>query len=153
MLGNVWEWTQDPWHENYQGAPADGSAWEDRDAGAYRVLCSGSWNDFARYVRAVYRFHAPRLPLRLPRLPLCPSSVVSQQDSRPERSGRNRGRPGSGAPGRQGPGDGARWYKHRAGTGPGTTRLTMLLERMDCDAMFPRRRAHATRYTFTRYRC
>jgi len=71
MLGNVWEWTQDPWHENYQGAPADGSAWEDRDAGAYRVLCSGSWNDFARYVRAVYRFHAPRLPLRLPRLPLC----------------------------------------------------------------------------------
>jgi formylglycine-generating enzyme required for sulfatase activity len=25
--GNVWEWTQDCWHENYAGAPADGSPW------------------------------------------------------------------------------------------------------------------------------
>ena len=28
MHGNVWEWVQDCWHENYNGAPADGSAWE-----------------------------------------------------------------------------------------------------------------------------
>jgi formylglycine-generating enzyme required for sulfatase activity len=27
--GNVWEWVQDEWHENYNGAPSDGSAWED----------------------------------------------------------------------------------------------------------------------------
>ena len=26
--GNVGEWVQDCWHENYQGAPSDGSAWE-----------------------------------------------------------------------------------------------------------------------------
>ena len=26
--GNVREWVQDCWHENYQGAPSDGSAWE-----------------------------------------------------------------------------------------------------------------------------
>jgi len=25
--GNVWEWVQDPWHDTYNGAPADGSAW------------------------------------------------------------------------------------------------------------------------------
>ncbi len=28
MSGNVWEWCQDRWHDNYQGAPTDGSAWE-----------------------------------------------------------------------------------------------------------------------------
>ena len=28
MAGNVWEWVQDCWHENYSGAPEDGSAWE-----------------------------------------------------------------------------------------------------------------------------
>ncbi len=25
--GNVWEWCLDMWHKNYEGAPADGSAW------------------------------------------------------------------------------------------------------------------------------
>jgi formylglycine-generating enzyme required for sulfatase activity len=25
--GNVWEWVEDCWHETYQGAPVDGSAW------------------------------------------------------------------------------------------------------------------------------
>lgn len=27
MHGNVWEWCLDIWHENYNGAPTDGSAW------------------------------------------------------------------------------------------------------------------------------
>jgi hypothetical protein len=27
MHGNVWEWCQDHWHDNYEGAPTDGSAW------------------------------------------------------------------------------------------------------------------------------
>ena len=57
MLGNVWEWTQDHWHENYQGAPDDGSAWSSGDAGAGRVLRGGSWYDYARRVRAAYRLH------------------------------------------------------------------------------------------------
>jgi formylglycine-generating enzyme required for sulfatase activity len=29
MHGNVWEWVQDGWHENYKSAPSDGSTWED----------------------------------------------------------------------------------------------------------------------------
>ena len=27
MHGNVWEWVEDCWHANYDGAPTDGSAW------------------------------------------------------------------------------------------------------------------------------
>ena len=42
VLGNVWEWTEDCWNENYAGAPADGRAWEDGDC-TQRVLRGGSW--------------------------------------------------------------------------------------------------------------
>src|SRR5262250_484162 len=28
MSGNVWEWVEDCWHENYNGAPTDGRAWK-----------------------------------------------------------------------------------------------------------------------------
>ena len=55
MHGNVWEWCQDHWHDHYEGAPTDGSAWEDREAGASRVLRGGSWHYDARHVRAAYR--------------------------------------------------------------------------------------------------
>jgi formylglycine-generating enzyme required for sulfatase activity len=40
--GNAWEWVQDCWNDSYQGAPADGSAWQSGDCG-YRVLRGGSW--------------------------------------------------------------------------------------------------------------
>jgi formylglycine-generating enzyme required for sulfatase activity len=57
MLGNVWEWCADHWHDSYNGAPVDGTAWIDSDAGAgtRRVLRGGSWNSFARSVRSAYR--------------------------------------------------------------------------------------------------
>jgi formylglycine-generating enzyme required for sulfatase activity len=56
MLGNVWEWCDDHWHDNYDGAPNDGSAWLDSDGGAAaRVVRGGSWIDGARHARAAYR--------------------------------------------------------------------------------------------------
>ena len=42
MLGNVSEWVQDCWHDDYAGAPADGSAWSGTDC-AERGLRGGSW--------------------------------------------------------------------------------------------------------------
>ncbi|HRF44452.1 MAG TPA: formylglycine-generating enzyme family protein [Candidatus Competibacteraceae bacterium] len=55
MLGNVMEWTQDRWHENYQDAPTNGLAWEDRSTGERRPLRGGAWDGKARYVRASCR--------------------------------------------------------------------------------------------------
>jgi serine/threonine protein kinase len=42
MSGNVWEWTQDCWHDSYDGAPSNGQAWG-KGACAQRVLRGGSW--------------------------------------------------------------------------------------------------------------
>ncbi len=42
MAGNVWEWVEDCWNDNYQGAPADGRAWMSGNCGP-RVLRGGSW--------------------------------------------------------------------------------------------------------------
>jgi hypothetical protein len=41
MSGNVWEWCEDDWHDNYNGAPTDGSAWVDSPRGGGRVLRAG----------------------------------------------------------------------------------------------------------------
>ena len=42
MSGNVWEWTQDCWHDSYDGAPTYGQAWA-RGTCAQRVFRGGSW--------------------------------------------------------------------------------------------------------------
>jgi formylglycine-generating enzyme required for sulfatase activity len=55
MLGNVYEWVQDSWHDNYEGAPVDGSAWESVDPGAARVIRGGSLDSEARFCRCAYR--------------------------------------------------------------------------------------------------
>ncbi|MCG8364616.1 MAG: formylglycine-generating enzyme family protein [Pseudanabaenales cyanobacterium] len=43
MHGNVCEWCIDPWHNNYQGAPTDGSTWRKKVRDPLRVLRGGSW--------------------------------------------------------------------------------------------------------------
>lgn len=53
MLGNVWEWTEDSYHDSYQDAPIDGSVWQGDSA--KRVLRGGSWNDAPQNVRAAIR--------------------------------------------------------------------------------------------------
>jgi formylglycine-generating enzyme required for sulfatase activity len=55
MLGNVWEWCEDNWHDSYEGAPSDGSAWLGGGA-AGRVIRGGSWFGLARGVRAAFRY-------------------------------------------------------------------------------------------------
>ncbi len=55
MSGNVWEWVEDHWHGNYEGAPANGSAWTDREEGSDRVLRGGGWSDDPRSCRVAYR--------------------------------------------------------------------------------------------------
>ncbi len=57
MSGNVWEWCQDWWHGNYEGAPANGIPWED-PAGSSRVLRGGAWNNSLSSCRAAYRNHS-----------------------------------------------------------------------------------------------
>jgi formylglycine-generating enzyme required for sulfatase activity/uncharacterized caspase-like protein len=42
MHGNVWEWCLDHWHENYEGAPEDGSAWIDEYERLARVIRGGA---------------------------------------------------------------------------------------------------------------
>ena len=54
MHGNVGEWVQDCWNDNYREAPSDGSAWESGVC-FYRILRGGSWNDEPRYLRSVAR--------------------------------------------------------------------------------------------------
>jgi formylglycine-generating enzyme required for sulfatase activity len=59
MHGNVWEWCLDRWHENYQGAPIDGSAWLTENDNRYqnesRLLRRGSWDGNPRYCRSAFR--------------------------------------------------------------------------------------------------
>jgi len=50
MGGGVDQWVEDCWHRNYQGAPADGSAWVESQCPSH-VMRSGSWRTDASYVR------------------------------------------------------------------------------------------------------
>ncbi|MBD0372520.1 MAG: formylglycine-generating enzyme family protein [Pyrinomonadaceae bacterium] len=58
MLGNVWEWCEDVYHDSYRGAPTDGSAWLAGGDPKYRVLRGGSWIDNAFYCRVNERIRA-----------------------------------------------------------------------------------------------
>ncbi|XOZ32318.1 formylglycine-generating enzyme family protein [Halomonadaceae bacterium KBTZ08] len=54
--GNAWEWVQDCWHPNYEGAPTDGSAWlNDNDGDCRRVLRGGGITAGTAAMLSVYR--------------------------------------------------------------------------------------------------
>ncbi len=55
MHGLVWEWCADTWHNNYRGAPADGSAWEIEGELYRRLLRGGSWRYSAELCRSASR--------------------------------------------------------------------------------------------------
>lgn len=58
LHGNAWEWVEDCWHDNYEGAPEDGSAWLEANDGdcARRVIRGGSWFDEPWILRSAIRF-------------------------------------------------------------------------------------------------
>ena len=57
MHGNVWEWVQDCFEDNYsKGQPSDGSAHRGNDSScSRRVLRGGSWSNIPDYLRSAYR--------------------------------------------------------------------------------------------------
>jgi formylglycine-generating enzyme required for sulfatase activity len=55
MHGNVSEWVEDPWHDNYKDAPLDGSPWVKDEDASRRVVRGGSWNFYRQSLRAASR--------------------------------------------------------------------------------------------------
>ena len=66
MAGNVWEWVEDCWHDSYEGAPVDGSAWvtgcDDSAGGTRRSPArGGSWGStLPDQQRSAFRFRFTR---------------------------------------------------------------------------------------------
>jgi formylglycine-generating enzyme required for sulfatase activity len=58
MAGNAWEWVEDCYHDNYNGAPIDSSAWTSGDCSS-RVLRGGAWNDYPQDLRSAGRIRGP----------------------------------------------------------------------------------------------
>ncbi|NEO27250.1 MAG: SUMF1/EgtB/PvdO family nonheme iron enzyme, partial [Kamptonema sp. SIO4C4] len=74
MHGNVLEWCLDPWHDNYEGAPRDGTVWDEQinkndnryqkpseylkqllNSGSRKIVRGGSWRNCPRLCRSAYR--------------------------------------------------------------------------------------------------
>ena len=72
IAGNVSEWVEDCWHDNFQRAPTDGSAWVNPGC-TRRVLRGASWASAPDQVRSAFRLNAssstvnPRLGFRVAR--------------------------------------------------------------------------------------
>jgi formylglycine-generating enzyme required for sulfatase activity len=61
MVGNVWEWVEDPWHETYVGAPTDASVWLQDSDPNFRMIRGGSWRNESERVRSASRVRRHRL--------------------------------------------------------------------------------------------
>ena len=59
VLGNVWEWVQDCWNLDYQGAPGDGSAWENGNC-SHRIMRGGCYGTFQMPVYARFESNIDR---------------------------------------------------------------------------------------------
>ncbi|MGF1513929.1 MAG: formylglycine-generating enzyme family protein [Elainellaceae cyanobacterium] len=55
MHGNLYDWCLDHWHDNYEGAPADGSAWIEGGDSSRKLLRGGSWYVDPWYCRSADR--------------------------------------------------------------------------------------------------
>ena len=76
MAGNVYEWVQDEWHDNYEGAPENGHGWctgdcpinaDDQNYDANNqvnhVIRGGAWDYEESFIRSTYRsYAAPQTP-------------------------------------------------------------------------------------------
>ena len=56
MHDNVCEWVEDCWHNNYEGAPSDGSAWTTGGDKSLAVVRGGSWSDIPSSLRSAFRY-------------------------------------------------------------------------------------------------
>ena len=53
--GNAFDWCEDVWHDTYDGAPTDGSAWLQGGDGSRRVVRGGSWDYDPQFLRSADR--------------------------------------------------------------------------------------------------
>jgi formylglycine-generating enzyme required for sulfatase activity len=64
-VGNVYQWVEDAWHEDYShDPPADGALWRNGDS-AFRTVRSSGWDSHPKYHRMANRFrfaHGSRYP-------------------------------------------------------------------------------------------
>ncbi len=58
MAGGIYEWVEDDYHADYNGAPNNGSAWIDSPRASNRVLRGGSWSASASNATTYYRYAA-----------------------------------------------------------------------------------------------
>ena len=60
MSGNIWEWVADCYHENYIGAPADGSAWMTGNCGRH-MIWGGGWQAPQHTLRSEFRYYGTEI--------------------------------------------------------------------------------------------